>query len=146
MTIALIAAAVVVFLAFDAYLLWRLFGSGNRDAIHGVVSAPGEATLQLPAGTARVTYQESVHSPSGGGRIAFDPPAGLQVAITSRAGGVPLELRPRGGRQAQTIVSWLPGGPRSRVFLGEVEIPLPGTYAVQVTGGRGVRPQILLGR
>jgi hypothetical protein len=146
MTIALIAAGVIAFLAFDAFVMWKVFGSGNGADSHGRVSAPGEATLQLPAGKVKLSYQEHKYSHQTG-RIEFDPPQGMQVAITPGEGRAPLDLERAAHHQAQTVASWLPGGPRSRVTLGHVEVPETGTYMVKVSGGgRGPRPQVLLGR
>ncbi len=147
MTIALIAAGVVAFLALDAYVIWRVFGSGNGANAHATVSAPGEATVQLPAGKVKLTYQERAYSPQPSGCIEFWAPPGLQVAISPGEGRAPLDLRRAGGHGAQTVAGWLPGGPRSRVTLGEVEVPTAGRYVVKVSGGgRGAQPQVLLGR
>jgi hypothetical protein len=148
MVVALIVVGVIVFLAIDAYILWRVFGGGSRDARYGAVPAPGEATLDLPAGKVKLTYQEAVHSSGGGeGSIDFDVPNGLIATLTPVAGGAALALRPATGHNAQTIASFFPGGPRSRVRMGSVEVPAPGEYVLRVEGdlaGR-TRPTVLAG-
>jgi hypothetical protein len=147
MTIALIAAGVVAFLAFDTYVMWKVFGSGNRSAVYGSVAAPGEATLELPAGKAKLTYQESVYSSQSSSPIRFWAPDSLEVSISGGPSGRELDLNLKGDGPKQTVAGWLPGGPRSRVRLGYVEVPAAGRYSVKVSGGgKGPRPQVLLGR
>ena len=149
MTIALIVAGVVVFLVVDAYLLWRIFGGGNRDAAYGTVPAPGQATVELPAGRVKVVYQEKVTSRGGGdsGPIEFWAPADLDLAVASEASGEPVALEPAGGHHAQSIAGFLPGGPRSRVRVGHLAVPAAGRYRVTVSGGgTGPEPAVLLGR
>ena len=146
MVIALIVLGVIVFLAIDVYVLWRLFGSGNRSAAYGSIRVPGEVTLTLPAGKVKLTYQESVHSAGGGeSSIDFDPPADFELAITPAAGGAPLELRQR-GTSAQTVSAWFPGGPRSSTVLGSVEVEA-GDYVVRAQSSAQdlVEPVVLVG-
>lgn len=146
MTIALIAGGVVLFLAFLAWLMWRIFGSGSRNATHGTVSAPGQTTLELPAGRVKLTYQESVYATQSG-VIEFWVPDDLEISVLSTARGTPLALKEKSAHQAQTIAGWLPGGPRSRVTIGHVDVPAAGHYSVTVSGGgAGPRPQVLVGR
>jgi hypothetical protein len=144
--VALIVIGVIVFLAIDAYVLWRLFGSGNRSAAYGSIPVPGEAKLTLPAGKVKLTYQESVHTAGGGeSSIDFYPPADFSLMITSAARGPPLELRPRGA-SAQTVAGWLPGGPRSQTTLGSVEVAA-GEYVVRAQSSAEdlVEPVVLVG-
>jgi hypothetical protein len=147
MVIALIVLGVIVFLAIDVYVLWRLFGSGNRSAAYGSIPVPGEATLTLPAGRVKLTYQESVHVGGGGesGPIEFDPPADFELTIAPAAGGGALELRQRGSNK-QTVASWFPGGPRSRAAVGSVEVEA-GAYVVRAqSSAEGlVDPVVLIG-
>ena len=146
MVIALIVLGVIVFLAIDVYVLWRLFGSGNRSAAYGSIRVPGEVTLTLPAGKVKLTYQESVHSAGGGeSSIDFYPPADFELAITPAAGGAPLELRQR-GTSAQTVSAWFPGGPRSSTVLGSVEVEA-GDYVVRAQSYAQdlVEPVVLVG-
>jgi hypothetical protein len=146
MVVALIVIGVIVFLAIDAYVLWRLLGSGNRSAAYGSIAVPGEATLTLPAGRVKFTYQESVHATGGGeSSIDFYAPADFELAVSPAAGGAALELRQR-GTSAQTAAAWFPGGPRSRTVLGSVEVE-GGDYVVRVrSSAEGlVEPVVLVG-
>jgi hypothetical protein len=147
MVIALIVLGVIVFLAIDVYVLWRLFGSGNRSAAYGSIAVPGEATLTLPAGKVKLTYQESVHVGGGGegSPIDFYPPDDFELAITPAGGGAPLQLRQR-GTSAQTIAAWFPGGPRSSTVLGSVEVEA-GDYVVRARSSAQdlVEPVVLVG-
>ncbi len=147
MVIALIVLGVIVFLAIDVYVLWRLFGSGNRSAAYGSIRVPGEVTLTLPAGKVKLTYQESVHVGGGGegSPIDFYPPDDFELAITPAGGGVPLQLRQR-GTSAQTIAAWFPGGPRSSTVLGSVEVEA-GDYVVRAQSSAQdlVEPVVLVG-
>ena len=147
MVVALIVIGVIAFLAIDAYVLWRLFGSGNRKAVYGSIPVPGQATFTLPAGRVKLTYQESVHAGGGGedSPIDFYPPPDFELAITPAAGGAPLELRQR-GTSAQTVAAWFPGGPRSHTVLGSVEVEA-GDYVVRVRSSAGglVEPVVLVG-
>jgi hypothetical protein len=148
MVIALIVLGVIVFLAIDVYVLWRLFGSGNRSSTFASIPVPGETTLTLPAGRVKFTYQESVHVGGGGegSPIDFYPPADFELAITPAAGGAPLQLRQR-GTSAQTVAAWFPGGPRSQTVLGSVEVEA-GDYVVHArSSAEGlVEPIVLVGR
>jgi hypothetical protein len=149
MTVALIVIGVVAFVALDVYLFWRFFGSGNRDALHGNVPAPGHAQLKLPAGRVKLTYQELKHSSSGGEHdpIQFWVPADLEITIAPAVGGDPLTVERAGGHSAQSVAGFLPGGPRSRVKIGHVEVLAEGHYLVTVSGpAEGVTPSVLVGR
>jgi hypothetical protein len=146
MVVALIVLGVIVFLAIDVYVLWRLFGSGNRSAAYGSIPVPGEARLTLPAGKVKLVYQESVHVAGGGeGSIDFDPPADFELTITPAGGGGALELRQRGSSK-QTVAGWFPGGPRSRAAVGSVEVEA-GDYVVRAqSSAEGlVEPVVLVG-
>jgi hypothetical protein len=149
MVVALIVVGVIVFLAVDAYIMWRIFLGGSRAARYGSVAAPGEATLNLPAGTVKLTYQEAVHSFGGGehGPIDFYVPDVLRLTLVPAAGGSPLELRPDRGHHAQTIASFLPSGPRSRVRIGTVEVPAAGEYVLRAEGdlAGATEPTVLAG-
>jgi hypothetical protein len=134
MVVALVVIGVVLFLAVDVWILWRVFGGGNRAARYGSTPAPGETTLELPEGRLRLTYQESVHSGGGEGTIDFDAPAGLNVTVTPISGGAALELKQARGHNASTIAAFLPGGPRSRVRIGTVEVPAAGRYVLRAEG------------
>jgi hypothetical protein len=147
MVVALIVLGVILFLAIDVYVIWRLFGSGNRSSGYASIPVPGEATLTLPAGKVKFTYQESVHVGGGGegSPIDFYPPADFHLAITPVAGGAPLQLRQR-GTSAQTVAAWFPGGPRSQTVLGTVEVEA-GDYLVraQTSAESLVEPVVLVG-
>lgn len=149
MTTALIVAGVIAFIVVDVLVFWRFFGRGNRDAAYGSVAAPGETTLELPAGKVKVTYQESRKAPSRGSAMLphFPVPEDLDVSLSSSAANrAAVELQ-RDGRRVMAVPGFFPGGPFSRVTVGHVDIPAAGRYAVNVSGGgAGPRPQVLLGR
>jgi hypothetical protein len=147
MVVALIVIGVVLFLAVDVWILWRVFGGGSRAARYGWTAAPGEVMLDLPEGKLRLTYQESVHSGGGEGTIDFDPPPGLNVTVAPFGGGAALELKKATGHNASTIAAFFPGGPRSRVRIGTVQVPAAGQYVLRVEGDLAgtTEPTVLAG-
>jgi hypothetical protein len=149
--VALIIIGVLLFLAFDAWLIWRVFLGGNRDGRYGSVAVPGETSLTLPAGKVKLTYQESCHAGGGGEStpIQFYVPDTLRLTLVAAGGGgaAPLELKLSGGHSAQTIPSFIPGGPRSRVKIGTVEIASAGSYVLRAEGAPAdsAAPTVLAG-
>jgi hypothetical protein len=143
MTAALIAIAVIAFLAFDAFVLYRVFSSRASADGYGRFPVPGETTVTLPAGKLRISYQEEYAA--GGDPIDFATPAALQVSITG-PGGEALEIKGPGfhgmGQSLDTGRGW------SRSLVGTAQIEQPGSYTV--TAGpeieNGVEPKILLGK
>jgi hypothetical protein len=144
--VALIAVGVIAFLAFDAYILYRVFGSRASAGELGAFPVPGETTVTAPAGKLKIRYQESFKAASHGDSIDFGVPDALQVQVTSAAGGDPLEIKGPGfrgmGESLDTGSGW------SRALVGTVQIAEPGTYTI--TAGPaiegGVEPKILVGK
>src|SRR5262245_31586603 len=92
MVIALIVLGVVLFLAVDAYILYRVFAGRRSADDYGSFSVPGEATVTLPACNVKISYQEAYKAGGGEGTIDFGVPSALQVTVTSSA-GEPLEIK-----------------------------------------------------
>ena len=148
MTTALIVVGVILFLAVDAFIVWRVLRASANAGRYGAMSVPGQATLTLPAGKVKVTYQEAVHTSGGGeGEISFYPPSDLDVVVAPVAGGQELRPDPGVGGSAETVAGFLPGGPRSRRRVGFLEVPAAGQYVVRATGSAADRqqPLVLLG-
>lgn len=146
MTIALIAVGVIAFLAFDAYLLYKVFGSRKSAGDYGSFAVPGETTVTVPAGKLRLSYQESYKASSTADTIDFGVPGALKVVVSSAGGGPPLEIRGPGfkgmGSSLDTGSGW------SRALIGTVEITEPGTYTITASPELpdAVEPQILIGK
>jgi hypothetical protein len=144
--VALIAVGVIVFLAFDAYILYRVFAGRASADDYGAFPIPGETTVTIPAGKLKINYQESYKAGGTEDSIDFGVPAALQVAVTNTAGGDPLPINGPGfrgmGESLGTGKGW------SRALVGTVEVTEPGSYTV--TAGPalegGIEPQILLGK
>jgi hypothetical protein len=145
MTAALIAIGVVAFLAFDAYILYRVFKGRASADDYGRFMVPGETTVALPAGKLKISYQEEYKAGGTEDTIDFGVPAALQVQVTGPS-GESVEIKGPGfrgmGASLDTGSGW------SRALFGTVEITEPGSYTV--TAGPaiegGVEPKILLGK
>jgi hypothetical protein len=122
---ALIAIGVIAFLAFDAWVLYRVFKSRASAGDYGSFPVPGETTVTVPAGKLKISYQESYKASSSGDSIDFGTPAALQVQVTSAAGGDPLPIKGPGfrgmGGSLNTGSGW------SRSLVGTVQSPEPGS-------------------
>ena len=146
MVVALIAVGVIAFLAFDAWILFRVFASRASADDYGAFPVPGETTVTAGAGKLKISYQEAYKASGTEDTIDFGVPAALQVQVTNASGGDPLEITGPGfrgtGESLNTGSGW------SRALVGTVEITEPGSYTV--TAGPaidgGVEPQILLGK
>jgi hypothetical protein len=108
-------------------------------ARHGRVPIPGEATLSMPAGEVRLTYQQAFIDPS-----FFTVPKELVVTVTGPGGEdlpVSRPLLPR-NKSASSFEGYF------RQRIGTVTIPSPGGYLVRV-GPRlpslGDDPVVLVG-
>ena len=145
MVAALIAVGVIAFLAFDAYILYRVFASRKSAGDFGSFPIPGETTVTVPEGKLKISYQESYKASSTGDTIDFGVPDALRVQVTS-AGGEPVEMKGPGfrgmGESLNTGSGW------SRALVGTVQITEPGTYTVTAEPAieGGTEPQILLGK
>jgi hypothetical protein len=148
-TAALIALAVIAFFALDALIIWLVVRGQRRAGRYGSVAVPAEIRVALPEGRVNLTYQEAVHSSGGGdtGSIDFYVPGELRVSVTPTVGATPLELKESTGHNASTMVSFFPGGPRSRVRIGHVMIPAAGDYVLRAEGEvpGAVAPTVLAG-
>jgi hypothetical protein len=143
--IALIVIGVIAFLAFDGYVLYRVFASRASADDLGAFPVPGETTVTAPAGKLKISYQESFKATGSEDSIDFGVPEALQVQVANASGGDPLEIKGPGFRGMGESVGT--GSGWSRALVGTVEITEPGSYTI--TAGPaidgGVEPQILVG-
>jgi hypothetical protein len=143
--IALIVIGVIAFLAFDGYVLYRVFASRARADDLGAFPVPGETTVTASAGKLKISYQESFKATGSEDSIDFGVPEALQVQVANASGGDPLEIKGPGFRGTGESVGT--GSGWSRALVGTVEITEPGSYTI--TAGPaidgGVEPQILVG-
>jgi hypothetical protein len=143
--VALIAIGVIVFLAIDAYVIYRVFKSRATADDYGMFLIPGETSVTLPAGSKlKVSYQEEYTAPGGEGSIDFYVPKELRIEVTGPS-GEPLELKGPGfrgmGQSANTGRGW------SRTMVGTLEATEAGDYTVKAGPAiEGEEPKILLGK
>jgi hypothetical protein len=146
MVVALIVIGVIAFLAVDAYILYRVFASRASADDYGRFMVPGEATVTVPAGKLKISYQEEYKAGGTEDSIDFGVPNALQVTITNDASGEPMEIKGPGfrgmGESLDTGSGW------SRALVGTVQITEPGSYTVSAGPAidGGVEPKILLGK
>jgi hypothetical protein len=146
MTAALIAIGVIAFLAFDAYILYRVFASRASADDYGTFMIPGESTITVPAGKLKISYQEEYKAGGTEDSIDFGVPSQLQVTVTNAATGEPLEIKGPGfrgmGESLNTGSGW------SRALVGTIQIADPGSYTVKAEPAieGGVEPKILIGK
>jgi len=144
-TAALIVIGVILFLAFDAYVLYRVFAGRAAADDYGMFPVPGETSVTVPAGKLKISYQEEYKASSSGDSIDFGVPSALQVTVTGPA-GEPVEIKGPGfrgmGESLNTGSGW------SRALVGTVQISEPGSYTVKAGPAieNGVEPKILLGK
>jgi hypothetical protein len=146
MVTVLIVLGVIAFLAIDGYVLYRVLRSRRTADDIAVISVPGEATVTLPPGKVKLTYQESRRASSDSdGDIDFGVPGPLSLTVVSPA-GEELEIRGPGfggmGSSLSTGFGW------SRAVVGTVEIDQHGEHTVTAHGELegAVEPRILVGR
>jgi hypothetical protein len=145
MTAALIAIGVIAFLAIDAYIIYRVFGSRKSAGEYGSFAVPGESTIVVPAGKLKISYQEEYKASSSGDTIDFGVPGQLQVTVTNDSTGEQMEIKGPGfrgmGESLNTGSGW------SRALVGTIQIAQPGSYTVKAEPAiEGVEPKILLGK
>jgi hypothetical protein len=146
MVVALIAVGVIAFLAVDAYIIYRVFGSRKSAGDYGSFAVPGESTVIVPAGKLKISYQEEYKASSTGDTIDFGVPGQLQVTVTNASSGEPLEIKGPGfrgmGESLNTGSGW------SRALVGTIQITEPGTYEVKAEPAieGGTEPKILIGK
>jgi hypothetical protein len=118
---------------------------------YGSIPVPGSAELELPAGTVRLTYQESKRSRNEGTEgqvdIEFSAPGDLQLTVTPVGGGAPLDITAPGALGMGSRKSTTFG--ISRDEIGTVEVPVAGSYTVAAKTATtivdAVIPQVLIG-
>jgi hypothetical protein len=146
MTAALIAIGVIAFLAFDAWILYRVFASRASADDYGMFMVPGESTVTVPAGKLKISYQEEYKASAHDDEIDFGVPGQLQVAVTNDSTGEQMEIKGPGfrgmGESLNTGSGW------SRALVGTVQIAQPGSYTVSASPAieGGVEPKILIGK
>ncbi len=146
MLIALIAVGVILFLAFDAWVIYRVFASRASADDYGGFMVPGESTVTVPAGKLKVSYQEEYKAKSDEDTIYFGVPGQLKVTVTNDATGEPMEIKAPGfhgmGESLNTGSGW------SRALVGSVQVTEPGSYTVKAEPAieNGVEPKILIGK
>jgi hypothetical protein len=130
-----ILLAVIAFFVLDFFILRAVLRGQTRASQYGTVAVPGEARLTLPAGRVTLTYQESISSSGGpSDTVPFYVPDGLVTTLCAANGGAPLELSTGVGHNASTMASFMPGGPRSRVRIGQFQVPTAGEYVLRAEG------------
>ena len=146
MVVALIVIGVLLFLAVDAVIFYKVFRGRAAADDYGSLMVPGETTVTLPVGTLKLSYQEEYKAAGTEDSIDFGVPSALQVTVTGPVGGSPLPIRGPGfggmGAKLDTGNGW------SRARVGTVEITEPGEYTVSAEPAieGGVEPKILLGK
>ena len=145
MSTGLIVAIVVAFLAVDAVIFFLVFRSRRTADDYATFAVPGEATVMLPAGKLKLSYQESYKASSSGDTIDFDVPSALSVTVTAPT-GEPLHIKGPGfhgmGASLNTGSGW------SRALIGTVQITQAGEYTVVAQGDlvNATEPQVLIGK
>jgi len=107
--------------------------SPNAVGRYGAVGIPGKATLQLPAGTADISFSEDLSNQ------VIDVPA-FGISVVSASTGQQLDVRfSNGSASSVNGVSYAP--------VGTVQIPRAGNYDVDVTGtdSSAPNPQLRFG-
>jgi hypothetical protein len=146
MVFALIVIGVILFLAVDALIFYKVFRGRARADDYGRFMVPGETTVTVPAGKLKISYQEEYKAGGTEDSIDFAVPAKLQVKVTSAATGEELSIKGPGfkgmGDHLDTGSGW------SRARVGTVEITEAGDYTVTASPAieDGVEPKILLGK
>jgi hypothetical protein len=146
MVTALIVLGVIVFLAVDAYILYRVLRSHRAADDYGVIEVPGELGVVLPAGgKLKLNYQESYRASGTEDTIDFGVPAALEVSVTSPA-GESLEIKGPGFRGMGASLST--GRGWSRALIGTVEIAEPGEHTLTARGELegAIEPRVLVGK
>src|SRR5689334_11209667 len=93
MVVALIVIGVVVFLAVDALIFYKVFRGRARADDYGRFMVPGETTVTLPAGRLKLSYQEEYKARGTEDSIDFAVPSRLRVTVTRAGGGDPLPIQ-----------------------------------------------------
>jgi hypothetical protein len=144
MVVALIAVGVILFLAIDAYVIYRWIGSRRHAADYGAFQVPGEVTLALRPGTVRLRYQEGYRAQVGEG-IYFNVPHELEVSVVSPSGET-LEIERPGFRGTGAVMDTGKGW--SRALIGTVEVTETGDHTITARPELedAIEPQVLVGK
>jgi hypothetical protein len=118
----------------------------RRVDAHGAVAVPGEASVDLPSGKVRLTYQESYEADSGptGDSLDFRIPPGLTISVVSPT-GESLAIKGPGiggmGSRMSRGKGW------TRAVIGTVRVTTAGPHAVRAAGEvpGTIEPQVLIG-
>lgn len=145
-TTALIVIGVIVFIVADVVILTKVLRRHRSADDHGEVPVPGEASVTLPAGKVKLSYQEGQHTSAvEDERIQFFAPEDLVVSVVAPDGS---ELPIDGPGIAGTGSSKSTGIGFSRLEIGSVKVPEAGTYTVRAEAGSagGLKePKVLVG-
>jgi hypothetical protein len=145
MTVALIILGVIVFLAIDGFILYKVFAGRRSAHDYGAFPVPGETSVMLSPGKLKLSYQESYKAGGTEDSIDFGVPAALVVSVTAPSGE---ELAIRGpgfrgmGESLDTGSGW------SRALIGTVEVTETGEHTVSARGELpgAIEPQVLVGK
>jgi hypothetical protein len=143
MVIALVVAAVIAFLAIDAYVFYRWFKSRRHAGDYGTFEVPGELTVTLPPGELRLSYQEGYRAQGEG--IYFNVPGELEVSVVSPSGEA-LEIKRPGFRGTGAVMET--GSGWSRALIGTVEVIEHGDHTITARPELqdAIKPQVLVGK
>lgn len=146
MVTALIVLGVIVFLAVDAYVIYRILRAHRTADDYGTIDVPGELSVMVPSGgKLKLNYQESYRASGTEDSIDFGVPAALDVSITSPSGDS-LQIKGPGfkgmGASLSTGKGW------SRALIGTVEIAQAGEHTVTARGELegAIEPRVLVGK
>jgi hypothetical protein len=145
MVVALVVAAVIVFLAIDAYILSRWLKSRRHAGDYGALAVPGEITVTLAPGQVRLRYQEGYQAQGGEDGPYFRVPGELEVTVVSPSGEA-LEIRRPGFRGTGAVTDTGPGW--SRALIGTVDVVETGDHTITARPElrEAIEPQVLVGR
>jgi hypothetical protein len=145
--VALIAIGVIAFLAVDALILVKVFKGRAAADDYGTFMVPGKATVAVPAGKLKISYQEEYKADNiDEDTIDFGVPGQLQVKVTNDATSEEMPVKGPGfhgmGEHLDVGSGW------SRARVGTVEVAQPGSYTVSAGPAieNGVEPKILIGK
>ena len=146
MVVVLIVLGVIVFLAVDAYILYRVLRWHRAADDYGVIEVPGGLAVLLPSGgKLKLNYQESYTASDTEDTIDFGVPDALEVSVNSPVGEA-LEIEGPGFRGMGASLST--GRGWSRALIGTVEIAEPGEHTVTARGELegAIEPRVLVGK
>jgi hypothetical protein len=144
MVVALIVIGAILFLAFDAWLLNKVFKGRASADDYGSFHVPGETAVTVPAGKLKVSYQESYKAGGTEDSIDFGVPASLEVSVTGPSGEA-VELKGPGFRGMGASLD--SGSGWSRALVGTAQVSA-GTYTVSARSAPddAIEPQVLVGK